>query len=57
MITCRKLIDLIDAYLAGELDERERNDFERHLHCCLSCQAYLDSYRRTIALVRRFVRL
>ncbi len=47
-ITCRQLIDFIADYLAGELDEMERNDFERHLAVCPSCQAYLDSYRKTL---------
>jgi anti-sigma factor RsiW len=51
-ITCRELIDFIAGYVAGELDEIARTDFERHLAVCRSCRAYLDSYRKTMALTR-----
>ncbi len=51
-ITCRQLIDFIADYLAGELDELSLSDFERHLDRCRSCQAYLDSYRKTLRLAR-----
>jgi anti-sigma factor RsiW len=49
-ITCRQLIDFIADYLAGELDELSHSDFERHIDRCRSCQAYLDSYRKTMSL-------
>jgi anti-sigma factor RsiW len=52
MITCRQLIDFIGSYVEGELDERSRNAFERHLLLCASCRVYLASYRETIALVK-----
>ncbi len=52
MIICRQLIGFIGAYVAGELDETSRGDFERHLVRCPSCQAYLQTYRRTVALAR-----
>jgi len=51
-ITCRELIDFIAGYVAGELDAAARHDFERHLGVCPSCRAYLDSYRKTMALTR-----
>jgi anti-sigma factor RsiW len=51
-ITCRELIDFIAAYVAAELDDAARADFERHLGVCPSCRAYLDSYRKTMALTR-----
>ncbi|HYU26849.1 MAG TPA: zf-HC2 domain-containing protein [Thermoanaerobaculia bacterium] len=51
-ITCRELIDFIADYVAGELDAAARDDFERHLAVCPSCRAYLDSYRKTMALTR-----
>jgi anti-sigma factor RsiW len=51
-ITCRELIDFIAGYVAGELDGDARADFERHLGVCASCRAYLDSYRKTMALTR-----
>ena len=50
-INCRQLIDLIGDFVAGELDETSRSDFERHHVRCPSCQAYLETYQRTILLV------
>lgn len=47
-ITCRQLIDFIADYVAGEVDDVTRHDFERHLGVCASCRAYLDSYRKTM---------
>jgi len=51
-ITCRELIDFIADYVDGTLDAAARDDFERHLDICSSCRAYLDSYRKTMALTR-----
>jgi anti-sigma factor (TIGR02949 family) len=51
-VTCEELIEFLHAYLDGELAEDRRRLFERHLERCPSCVAYLDSYRRTIALAR-----
>ena len=50
-ITCRQLIDIIGDFVAGELDAQSLSDFERHHVRCPSCQAYLETYRRTIQLV------
>jgi anti-sigma factor RsiW len=50
MITCRQLIEFIAVYVAGELDAASRIEFERHLHLCRSCRAYLETYRQTIVL-------
>lgn len=49
-ITCRQLIELILDYVAGSLGQAEHEDFERHLERCRSCQAYLETYRRTMTL-------
>ena len=50
-MTCRELIDFIADYLAGELGESDRREFERHLIRCPSCRAYLASYRQTLNLL------
>lgn len=50
--TCREVIDFLAAYLDGELPERVRSDFERHLTLCPECVHYLESYRETIRLGR-----
>ena len=52
MITCKQLIEFIAAYVADELEDGERAAFERHLSVCRTCQAYLDSYRKTMTLVQ-----
>jgi anti-sigma factor RsiW len=49
-ISCRELIDFIADYLDGTLPADEKREFERHLHVCPACVAYLDSYRRTVSL-------
>lgn len=51
-MTCRELIEFLDAYLNGELAVAERCDFERHLGVCRSCVNYLDTYKRTIGMGR-----
>lgn len=52
-ITCRELIDFIADYLDGALPSEARVDFERHLSVCPSCVAYLDGYKKTIAVGKR----
>lgn len=51
-ITCRELIDFIIDYVDGHLPAAARDDFDRHLGVCPSCRAYLDSYRKTMAMTR-----
>lgn len=49
-ITCQHLIDFIGEYIDGALAPSARFEFERHLAVCPSCVAYLDGYRKTVAL-------
>lgn len=49
-ISCRELIDFIGEYLDGMLAAPQRFEFERHLAVCPSCVAYLDGYRKVVAL-------
>jgi anti-sigma factor RsiW len=51
-ITCRQLIDVLTDYVEDALGPSLRAEFDRHLDVCPSCRAYLDGYRRTIALGR-----
>lgn len=55
MITCRQLIEFLDSYVEHQLPETEAASFERHLGACPSCVAYVDGYRRSIALGRESV--
>jgi anti-sigma factor RsiW len=52
-LTCRRLIEFLDDYIEDSLPPAVRRDFDRHLAICPSCVAYLDGYRRTMALGRR----
>jgi anti-sigma factor RsiW len=51
-VTCRDFVDFLIEYFSGELGEGERTEFERHLAECPACVAYLDTYRRTIQLLK-----
>ena len=53
MMTCQELLDFLMSYLDDELPTGQRAEFDRHLGVCPACVAYLDSYRRTIALAGR----
>jgi anti-sigma factor RsiW len=47
--TCRELIERLIDYLDGTASHE---DFHAHLARCSSCRAYVDSYLKTIRLVR-----
>jgi anti-sigma factor RsiW len=51
-VTCRELVELLDDYVAGQLPPAQLEEFERHIAVCPMCVAYIDSYRKTIALAR-----
>jgi protein TonB len=42
---------LLAAYLDGELDEKLRQDLEKHLPACAKCRAELESYKEFSARV------
>jgi anti-sigma factor RsiW len=52
-LTCRELVEFLMAYDDGELDAAERAAFDAHLAECPDCEAYLASYRATVALGRK----
>ena len=49
-MNCREFTEFLHEYLFGDLPAEERAAFEGHLAECPWCVAYLDSYRKTIAL-------
>ncbi len=49
-MTCRELVEFLNAYIDNELPTLVRARFLLHLATCPSCRAYLDTYRRTLAL-------
>jgi anti-sigma factor RsiW len=49
-LTCRDFVEIIMAFLDGELDGDQCVRFESHLVACPDCDRYLDSYKTTVAL-------
>jgi anti-sigma factor RsiW len=45
-MTCRELIDVLQAYLDRELAGDVVAELERHLEDCAPCRAYLATYRK-----------
>lgn len=51
-MTCREFIEFLMSYIDEELPADQRSEFERHVRMCSSCAAYLESYKKTLALER-----
>ena len=51
-MTCRELVDFLAEYLAGDLSEVQRTEFDAHLAVCPWCVEYLRTYEETIRLGR-----
>jgi len=51
--SCRAIFEKLSEYLDGELDAALCSEMGTHLDDCPPCQAFLESLRRTIALVER----
>jgi anti-sigma factor RsiW len=52
MMVCREVIAILDDYVADLLAAPTRTALDRHLALCVSCVAYLASYRETIRMAR-----
>jgi anti-sigma factor RsiW len=50
-MSCQELVEVITAYLEGELPAPDRARFEAHLEECPHCESYVEQMRRTIAAV------
>jgi anti-sigma factor RsiW len=53
VVVCRDVVELITAYLEGELPADVREAVEAHLSGCDGCTIVLDEFRRTIELTGR----
>jgi anti-sigma factor (TIGR02949 family) len=53
MHTCRDAIDVLRAYLDGELDPNEAAQLEAHLNACSPCVEFLETYKKTPGLCRK----
>jgi anti-sigma factor RsiW len=49
-LNCRELVELVTAYLEGDLSSGERKRFDAHLSGCDGCTMYVEQMRRTIEL-------
>jgi anti-sigma factor RsiW len=52
MTTCKDSIELLQAYLDGELPAEEQLRLESHLGDCTPCEEFLATYRETPKLCR-----
>lgn len=48
---CNELVELVTAYLDGELDAHTRARFDDHLTECDGCANYLQQFRVTIGTI------
>jgi anti-sigma factor RsiW len=48
---CNELVELVTAYLDGELDPDTRARFDSHLVDCDGCENYLQQFRETVRTV------
>jgi len=49
-LCCRDFVEVIMAWLDGELEAGIRDRFDAHLAVCPDCVNYLESYKTTVAL-------
>jgi anti-sigma factor RsiW len=47
-MTCSEFVELVTAYLEGELDPGTEARFVEHLALCEGCERYVDQFRSTI---------
>ncbi len=52
-LNCNEFVELVTAYLEGDLDRATERRFLDHLSECDGCDRYLDQMRRTISELGR----
>ena len=50
MMSCREFEDFVQAYIDGELPERQRTVMERHMRLCRECREYLAAYKKAMEI-------
>ncbi len=53
MHTCKDAIELLRAYLEGELGPQDKSALEEHLGACAPCVEFVETYRRTPGLCKK----
>ena len=52
-LRCTQVVDMVTAYLDGEVSEGQRSRINHHLDGCQGCQAALHQFRTVIRLAGR----
>jgi len=52
-LRCIEVVDMVTAYLDGEVSEDQRRRIDHHLDGCQGCQAALHQFRTVIRLAGR----
>lgn len=52
-MNCREAIGVLAEFLEESLSPERLAEFEQHLADCAPCRAYLETYRKTVALTGR----
>jgi predicted anti-sigma-YlaC factor YlaD len=52
-LQCIEFVDLVTAYLDGEVDQGQRRRIDAHLQGCQGCRAALGQFRTVIRLAGR----
>jgi anti-sigma factor RsiW len=52
-LPCIEVVELVSAYLDGELDPSTRLRVEEHLALCPPCQVYVEQVRETVLALGR----
>lgn len=53
---CKSEVELIADYLTARLSPTVQRSFERHLSACSDCTAFLNTYKKTLALTSSFLK-
>lgn len=53
MIVCKDLFEKMSEYLDGEMDLAMIEEAERHLSHCIECKETLETFRKSVALLKR----
>jgi anti-sigma factor (TIGR02949 family) len=55
-MTCEEFMELMTAYLDGDLPADKRYGFERHIQSCERCQKEMSTYQNCARIFKRFAR-
>ncbi len=50
-LTCQELVELVTAYLDGDLEPDRADLFEQHVAVCPGCETYLHQMEKTASLL------